>query len=298
MDIEFGIHLGMAPVGSPVTDPFAYYRQMLALGEGALASLWLSDHLQKDDRPVLEAWTTLTYLAAEAPSYRVGHLVLGQSYRNPALLAKMSATLQLLTGGRLTMGLGAGWQEDEYLSYGYPFPPAGERIVQLGEVIDILREMWTHSPANYEGQHHHVRNAYCEPRPDPRPPILVGGQGRKVMQLVAEKADAWQWDGPIELYRPPYERLVASCADIGRPLDEIRLVAGAEAYFPPDRADFPEPSWSGYMDFMTTPLGPTPADAIEKLRPLVELGVEELIVYFWEPLTLRRFIDEVIPAFR
>lgn len=144
---EFGVHLGPNQVGEPERDALAYYRQLLTIGEGALSALWVSDHLQKDDAAVAEAWTSLTYLAALAPSYRVGHLVLSQSYRNPALLAKMSATLQLLTGGRFVLGLGAGWQEDEYHAYGFRFPSAGERIEQLGEAIDVIRAMWTDSPA-------------------------------------------------------------------------------------------------------------------------------------------------------
>ena len=296
MPPSFGVHLALNQVGDPVSDRLDYYLQTLAIGEGALSAMWISDHLQNDDRPVFEAWTTLTYLAALAPSYRVGHMVLSQSYRNPALLAKMSATLQVLTGGRVVVGLGAGWQEDEYAAYGFPFPPAAVRIEQLGEAIDVLRAMWTETPASYQGQHYRVANAYCEPQPRPCPPILIGGQGPKMIRLVAEKADAWQWDGPIEMYRPPYDRLVRACDEVGRDLREIRLVAGIEAYFPRDRADFPEPYWSGYENFMTTPFGPTPADAVDQLRPLLELGVTEFTVAFWDLDTLRSFIDSVVPA--
>jgi alkanesulfonate monooxygenase SsuD/methylene tetrahydromethanopterin reductase-like flavin-dependent oxidoreductase (luciferase family) len=297
MGLDFGIDLGMNQVGDRSADRLGYYRQCLQAGEGAFSAMWVSDHLQKGDAPVYEGWTTLTYLAALAPSYRAGHLVLSQSYRNPALLAKMAATLQALSGGRLVLGLGAGWQEDEYLSYGFPYPPAGTRIEQLGEAVDVVRAMWTQAPATYEGKHYQVRDAYCEPRPDPCPRILIGGQGAKVMRLVAEKADAWQWDGPLSLYQPPYDRLVRSCADLGRDLGEITLVAGFEAYFPHDAADFPEPSWSGYEDFMTTPFGPTPSDAIDEIRRLADLGVTEFTTWFWDLNTLRRFVDEVVPAF-
>ncbi|MFN2517622.1 MAG: LLM class flavin-dependent oxidoreductase [Jatrophihabitantaceae bacterium] len=294
---DFGVQLCVNQVGDPAPNRLAYYQRALEIGAGALSAMWLSDHLQKGDSPRLEGWTTLTYLAALAPSYRVGHLVLSQSYRNPALLAKMAATLQTLTGGRFVLGLGAGWQQDEYLAYDYPFPPASQRIEQLGEVIDIVRTMWTQCPATYEGRHYRVRDAYCEPRPEPVPPILVGGQGPKLMHLVAAKADAWHWDGPIELYRPPYERLVRSCGELDRDVGEIALTAGFDVYFPRDGADFPQPYWSGYLDFMETPFGPTPADAVSQIRPLVELGVTEFTVAFWDLDTLRAFIDEVIPAF-
>lgn len=117
------------------------------------------------------------------------------------------------------------------------------------------------------------------------------------MHLVAAKADAWHWDGPIELYRPPYDRLAQSCDELQRGVDQIKLTAGFDTYFPRDRADFPEPYWSGYQDFMTTPFGPTPAEAIAQIEPLVELGVTEFAVAFWDLDTLRAFIDEVIPAF-
>jgi alkanesulfonate monooxygenase SsuD/methylene tetrahydromethanopterin reductase-like flavin-dependent oxidoreductase (luciferase family) len=117
------------------------------------------------------------------------------------------------------------------------------------------------------------------------------------MRVAAAKADAWVWDGPMEMYQPPYQRLVESCDEIGRPLSEIKLVAEFDAYFPHDRADYPEPQWSGYLDFMTSPLGPTPTEARDKLMPLVELGVQEFCVVFWDLHTLRRFVDELIPQF-
>jgi alkanesulfonate monooxygenase SsuD/methylene tetrahydromethanopterin reductase-like flavin-dependent oxidoreductase (luciferase family) len=297
MTVDFGIHLGVNSVGDPAQDRLAYYRQCLEAGNGALKALWLSDHLQKDDLAVFEGWTTLTYIAALAPTYRVGNMVLGQSYRNPALLAKMAATLQALTGGRLVLGIGAGWQEDEYLAYDYPFPRASERIEQLAEAVDVIRTMWTSAPANYAGKHYAVRDAYCEPQPHPPPPILIGGQGPKLIHVAAEKADAWSWDGPLEMFAPPYERLVHSCEQLGRPVSDIKLVAGFEAYFPDDRADFPEPQWSGYLDFMVTPLGPSPTDARRELSRLVEFGVQEFSVYFYDLHTLHRFVDEVVPHF-
>jgi alkanesulfonate monooxygenase SsuD/methylene tetrahydromethanopterin reductase-like flavin-dependent oxidoreductase (luciferase family) len=297
MGIEFGIHLASNSAGDPHADRLGYYRQCVELGDGAFTALWLSDHLQHGDAPVFEAWTTLSYVAALAPSYRVGNMVLGQSYRNPALLGKMAATLQTLTGGRFVLGIGAGWQEDEYQSYNFPFPSAGERIEQLSEAIDLIRTMWTSAPASYQGNHYAVRDAYCEPRPSPPPPILIGGQGPKLMRVAAAKADAWVWDGPLEMYQVPYQRLVNNCEQIGRPLSEIKLVAEFDAYFPVDLTDFPEPQWSGYLDFMTSPLGPAPADARDEITRLTDIGVEEFCIYFYDLVSLRRFADEVIPQF-
>lgn len=296
--IDFGVHLFGPDEGQTPADNLEANLAILRVGEGALSSLWVSDHLQHGAWPSVEGWTTLTYLAALAPSYRVGHLVLAQSFRNPALLARMASTLQYLTGGRFVLGMGAGWKQEEYDAYDFPFPSAGTRIAQLGEAIDLVRTMWTESPATYAGKHYRVTEAYAEPRPDPMPKILVGGQGPKLMRLVAEKADMWIWDYPLELYRVPYDRLVHSCAEVGRPLSDIRLMCEAFAHFPADPADFPEPYDSGYLDFLTTPLGPTPTDAIAQLAPLAELGVAEFVVGFEDLLTAERFVAEVLPAFR
>src|SRR5438477_13015772 len=136
------------------------------------------------DRPVREGWTLLTYLAGAFPRFRYGHLVLAQSYRNPALLAKMAATLQHLSDGRFILGLGAGWHEEEYRSYGYPYPSGGTRVAQLAEAIELIRAMWTDSPASYRGVHYQIESAYCEPRPDPPIPILVGTNGPKALAVT------------------------------------------------------------------------------------------------------------------
>jgi alkanesulfonate monooxygenase SsuD/methylene tetrahydromethanopterin reductase-like flavin-dependent oxidoreductase (luciferase family) len=305
--IEFGIQLG-APSAEEMGDRRDYLRSLLEHGEGALRSAWLPDHLMKGDRPMLEGWTTLTYLAAEFPAYTFGHTVLSQSYRNPALLAKMAATFDYLTDGRLVLGIGAGWQADEYAAYGYDYPSAGVRIEQLSEAIDVLRAMWTRSPATYEGKHYHVRGAYCEPRPAKPIPILVGGRKPKFMRVAAEKADIWQWDGPIERYRVPYDLFVANCAEIGRDLRTITLSTSGEIYFPANPADFPTEPTSSFTDPAQDPsgsfageldwvMGPTPADAIQQLRPLIELGVTHLTLYFWDRRSLDLFAREVIPAF-
>jgi alkanesulfonate monooxygenase SsuD/methylene tetrahydromethanopterin reductase-like flavin-dependent oxidoreductase (luciferase family) len=305
--IDFGLSLG-APSAEQMGDRHAYYRDLLARGDGAFSSAWVSDHLMKDDRPMLEGWTAIAFLAAEFPTYTFGNLVLSQSYRNPALLAKMAATLQYLTDGRFFLGIGAGWQADEYRAYDYPYPSAGTRVEQLGEAIDVLRALWTQSPANYDGQHYHLRDAYCEPRPVTPIPILVGGHRPRFMRVAGEKADIWQWDGPIDRYRVPYDHLVAACAEYGRDLSSIRLSAGGEAYFPADPANFPEPTLApisaaqdpsgAYADEIDWVMGPTTDDAIRQLQPLIDLGVTLVTIYFHDRRSLDLFAREVIPAFR
>jgi alkanesulfonate monooxygenase SsuD/methylene tetrahydromethanopterin reductase-like flavin-dependent oxidoreductase (luciferase family) len=125
------------------------------------------DNLPKE-ADILECWTTISYLAAAFPKLDFGAIVLSQSYRNPALVAKMGATLQLLTQGRFVMGLGTGWYIDDYTAYGYKFPekPA-ELIAQLEETIQIVRALWTQTPATFEGKYYQVKAAFCEPKPDP-----------------------------------------------------------------------------------------------------------------------------------
>ena len=305
--VDFGIQLA-GPEAEEMGDRHACYHDLLRRGEGAFSSAWVSDHLMKGDQPMLEGWTTLAYLAAEFPGYTFGNTVLSQSYRNPALLAKMAATLQYLTEGRLILGIGAGWQADEYHAYDYPYPSAGTRIEQLSEAIDVLRAMWTQSPANYEGQHYRVRDAYCEPRPAAPIPILVGGRRPKFMRVAAAKADIWQWDGPIERFRVPYDLLVAACADMGRDPSAVRLSTAGEVYFPRDPADFPEPAMSitdpaqdpsgSFAEEFDWVMGPTPEDAIRALQPLVDLGVTLVTLYFYDRRSLDIFAQEVIPAFR
>ena len=293
--VSLGIHVPSTFGEDEPPDRMGYYRELLDEGSGAFETIWVSDHLQRDGTPITEGWTTLTYLGAMFPSYSLGNMVLGLGYRNPALLAKMAATLQWLSGGRLTLGIGAGWQEDEYASYGYPFPSAGTRIEQLGEAIDLIRTMWRDSPATFEGGHFQVRAAYCEPRPAPAPRILVGGQGPKLLRLAAEKADAWTWDGPLELFNPPRERLLRACEEIGRDAASIAKIAEFAVNLPRDRADFPEPYDSGYMGFKTSPLGPTADDAVREIERVTAVGVSELCLLFWDVDSLRRFRDEVVP---
>lgn len=187
---------------------FGWITQMVARGEArmdtllddnrafierlgsAFNTLWFDDHFHKDNAPILESWTALTYLAASYPQYHFGTSVLAAGFRGPGLLAKMSAALQVLSGGRLILGIGAGWMESEYQAYGYPFPPARERLDQLEELAQVLKLMWRGSPVTFAGEHYQLQEAECEPLPDPPPQLLIGGGGEKrTLQIVARHAD-------------------------------------------------------------------------------------------------------------
>lgn len=201
---------------------FPYLDEVLA----PFDSLWIPDHVQYDDRKVAEGWTLMSFALGRYPDKTVGHQVLCNSFRNPALLAKMTATAQAVSGGRVVFGIGAGWNEPEYLSYGWPFPPAKERIAQLAEAIRICRLMWTEAPASFEGQYYQIKDAYCEPVPDPIPPVMVGGSGEKyTLRVVAEQADWWNHVfEDLETYRHKQEVLKSHCRAVGRDYDEIKQV--------------------------------------------------------------------------
>lgn len=262
---------------------------------GAFTHLWVEDHFQWDDRPTVECWTTLTYLAARHPDFTLGPLVLGQSYRNPALTAKMFATLHWLTGGHIVAGIGAGWKEDEYHAYGWPYPPARTRIEQLEDAVQIIRALWTQSPATYHGRHYHIENAYCEPRPDPPPPLLIGGGGeRYTLRVVARHAD-WMNVGfcDADTYAHKLEVLRRHCAEVGRDPDDIKKTYFGFVYLtregeaPPRRPNL-------HL------IHGTPDAVYDELRRFADLGVEHFILRFTDfPQTtgLELFLEQVFGRF-
>jgi alkanesulfonate monooxygenase SsuD/methylene tetrahydromethanopterin reductase-like flavin-dependent oxidoreductase (luciferase family) len=172
--IQFGFTM---PIDQLKTMQRATYVQdmhrALNLIEGHFDSIWVIDHLED----VLESFTSLTFMAALHPQFRFGHIVVCHSFRNPALLANMGATLQLLSGGRFQLGIGAGWHAREYKAYGYDFPPGSVRVEQLEETLQIIRAMWTQPRASYKGKYHQINDVDCKLRPDPVPPIMICGTG-------------------------------------------------------------------------------------------------------------------------
>ena len=196
-DLKFG---WISPViGPPESDfvPIVQYQveHILPTASEHFDSVWMADHFwgfERKDDPFLEAWTTMTWVAAKFPNVLLAHHVLGHGYRNPALTAKMAATLQTLSGGRFILSIGAGWREEEYDAYGYEFPSVATRLRQLDEVVQICRLMWTEKSPSFEGQHFQIRDAMAPPLPDPPPPICIGSQGEQIgLPLVGRQADMW-----------------------------------------------------------------------------------------------------------
>ncbi len=194
-------------------------------------SFWVMDHfhqipmLGKPEEPMLESWTTLSLLAGLTTRIKLGTLVTGIIYRYPAILAKVAATLDVLSKGRLFMGIGAAWNEDESNAYGIHFPPVNERLSRLEEAIQIIRKMWTEEPsASFNGKYYQIRNAYCNPKPiqEPSPPILVGGSGeRKTLKIVAKYADACNLFGSAQTVKRKLIILKEHCKSVGRDYDSI-----------------------------------------------------------------------------
>jgi alkanesulfonate monooxygenase SsuD/methylene tetrahydromethanopterin reductase-like flavin-dependent oxidoreductase (luciferase family) len=295
---DFGLQ--GAPGGSEKTSRWvAQMHGVLDLLPPVFSTVWLSDHLQQFGEPWPEGWTRLAYLAAAEPRFRYGHLVLSQSYRNPGLLGAMAATLQELSHGRFILGLGAGWLEEEYRAFHFDYASGGTRVAQLAEAIELIRTLWTETPATYHGEWYHLDQAACE-RPDPAIPILVGTNGPKALKVVARLADWWNWDGPLDVsYREPYERLRSECAAIGRPFDEITLTASLSISMPDDPSTF-QPTYEHgfYPGQAFGNLGPTAGDVIREIERLVDLGVRHFPLAFDRMDELRRFIDEVVPHVR
>ena len=201
--------------------------------EKGFDSFWVMDHFHQlqmigaPGEPMLEGWTTISALAGVTTKIKLGTLVTGVIYRHPSILAKMGATLDVISKGRLFMGIGAGWNEEESLAYGIAssFPSNRERLERLEEAIQIIRKMWTEEPtATFTGKYYQIKNAYCNPKPiqRPSPPILVGGSGEKrTLEIVARYADACNLFGSPETVKTKLNVLKEHCKKVGRDYDSI-----------------------------------------------------------------------------
>lgn len=188
----------------------------------------------------------------------------------------MAANLQTLSQGRLIMGIGAGWKENEYLAYNYEFPRAGIRIEQLEDTLNIFKKLWTEEgQVSYEGKHYKITDAHCDLKPEPMIPILIGAQGKKMLRVAAQYADLWNWGGEVDGYRERVEILKQHCNDLGRDFSTLRL------------------TWAGVMTIGKTeeeaesyakevgtgkPFVGTADHIAEKMSEFIELGVDYFIL--------------------
>lgn len=307
MKIEFGWHMQSFPTNGADGAAFLgdLHRTLDNLGEH-FSSVWVDDHVHPwgnfvdRDVPATEAATTIAYFAARYPQFDWGSLVFCQSYRNPALLAKMAANLQWMSGGRYIFGIGAGWLEEEYDAYGWAFPRPAARIAQMDETIQIVRKLWTETPASFEGEHYSIEDAYLMPKPDPLPPIMVGGGGEQLtLRVVAREADWWNLPatGPDQ-YAHKLEVLRRHCETVGRNYDEIRKtvslpVIGVAASAREAAEQVQRSPYSRGKG-----ISGTPEEVAKAVLAYVNLGVDLFQVHFADfPDTegARLFHDEVIP---
>ena len=307
--LRFGWHMHSFPVDGSSGPAFVeQIHHTLQRIHPHFDSVWVDDHLmpwagwQSKDTPYLECLTTIAYFAAAYPTLTFGASVLCQSYRNPALLAKMVANLQLLTRGRFVFGIGAGWMEQEYRAYNFDFPPAAVRLAQLEEAIQMVKRMWTEAPASYTGTHYRIDNAFCEPRPDPIPPLLIGGGGeRRTLRLVAQYADWWNIPGgDAANYAHKLSVLRRHCADVGRDYNAIVKTWSAEAIALAE-TEAEARRIAAMSPYDRNPIIGTPAQVADQLRAFIDLGVEYFIVRlvdFPQTAGIELFVQEVLPRLR
>jgi F420-dependent oxidoreductase-like protein len=312
MSLQFGLSLpqGWNMELVSMKDPVEAYEAMTRVAQTAdelgFTSAWLVDHFHTTPRPAqeitFECWTTTAALARDTKRIRIGQTVTCAGYRNPALLAKMASTVDVLSHGRLNFGIGAGWHEHEYRGYGYDYPDTAERLRRLGEVLQVIRAMWTQEEAVFEGKYYQVHGAINQPKgvQQPHIPILIGGGGEKVtLKLVAQYGDACNVFGDAEALKHKFAVLKAHCEAIGRDYESIRRTAGALCYIG-DTDEQAQAKFPAALRGRPTAAGAligSPATIRQRLIELEEAGVQELILGFPDVLqleTLRFFAREFI----
>jgi F420-dependent oxidoreductase-like protein len=288
-------------------------------------SVWVYDHFhpvpEPTQEPVYEAWTLMTALATTTSTARLGQMCTCNSYRPPSYLAKVAATIDVISSGRLEMGIGAGWYEHEYLGYGYPFPKASTRIGQLREGVEIMRRMWTEDEVHYEGEHYTLQGALCRPKPVQQPhiPLWIAGGGPKLtLNVAARYADATNFGYTLDQFVEKSEILADHCRAVGRDFDEITRstnlnIAIGETeedvadYFAWYREHFEPVVGSNRLDRMVRGnylggggMAGTPDQMVEQLREWEAAGMTYAIVYFQEAAydtrRMELFAREVMPA--
>lgn len=298
MSTDFGFVLPAGPrkgqIQAWLDDLDAYLPALAA----SFQSLWMTDHFFWHDDPTYEAFTVMAFAAARWPQFKIGPMVLGQSYRNPALTAKMAATLQALSQGRFIMALGAGWKEDEYHAYGYPYPAPGIRVAQLADTLEIVRRMWTEpGTVTYHGKHYHIVDAYCEPRPDPLPPLIVGGGGDKTMALAVKYADWWNLpDANATKYGDRVAVLRRLCEQAGRDPQSLRLTYFGRLAVA--RSESAAEALSGGKWTRQNAIAGTPAQVVEQIQAFQAIGADYFMVEvlnYADAETRAMVVEEVLP---
>jgi F420-dependent oxidoreductase-like protein len=308
-------------------DPADHWTAMLDVAARAEAgpweSIWVYDHFHTVPVPTSEAtheaWTLMAAFAAATRRVRLGQMCTCMAYRNPMYLAKVAATVDVISGGRAEMGIGAGWYEHEWRAYGYGFPSAGDRLAMLDEGVQIMRDAWRDGTATFHGTHYQVYDAICAPRPlqDGGIPLWIAGGGeKKTMRIAAQYARYTNFVGTPETFRAKSAILADHCRDIGRDYGEIVRSANYNVVIGRDEAEVAD-RLAAMVDrvrhvlpadrlestrrtLATGPLVGTPERIVEALEGLRDDGMTYAITYFqeaaYDPSGIELFEREVIPA--
>lgn len=277
-------------------------------------SVWFYDHILGMggiEVDIYEAWTLMSSLCSVTNDIKLGTMVLCNSFRPPALLAKMGATLDVISGGRLEFAIGAGWFEPEYTSYGYDFPNTKTRIEQLAESVQIIKTMWTEQNPTFSGKYYSIKDAYCNPKPlqTPHPPIQIGGSGEKhLLRVVAEHADEWNCPATAaEHFDSKLKALEGHCEDIGRNIKDIALSQQNVCIIVDnqndleDKLSFGKKRYGFFGDIEKFGIIGTPDDCIKKINENYEKGIKKYTIFFADIMnhdTLNYFAKEVMSEFR
>lgn len=302
--IHFGVNLPQIKRTWAETRDAA--REIEALG---FDSLWFNDHLYgipMPELPIFEAWSVLPAVAAVTERVELGTLVSPIGFRNPALFAKSVGTIDEIAGGRVIVGLGGGWYEQEFRGYGMDFPPVGQRLRQLEEGIELMRRMWSEDTVTFAGKHYRTDAVHCAPKPPRRTPILLGGGGEKVfLRLVARHADIWNnLAVQQEQIGQKIEVLKRHCDAVGRDpatltvSQQTMVVIGADEADAATKTEKAKKLFGGHLG---KGISGTPEHCCEQIRALAEFGCTMLVVEFFgrdirEPA--RIFAEAVLPEFR
>jgi F420-dependent oxidoreductase-like protein len=275
-------------------------------------SIWVYDHFHNVPVPaneaVFECWTTLAALSQRTSRVRLGQMVGCAAYRNPGLLAKITSNIDVISGGRLDWGIGAGWYEHEFRAYGYDFPPAADRIRMLRETVEIVRSMWTEPDTSYEGRFFTLSGAQCDPKPVQarHPPILIGGGGEQLtLRVVAQLADRSNFGGNPEEFAHKCEVLARHCEAVGRDYDDIEKTWSPEVFVRETEAEVRAVGGSTFGEsfdsWQAGNLVGTPNQVIERIGLYREMGCTSIIPWcrdYPATDTLTLFAEQVIPSAR
>ena len=290
---------------------YASLRQRAQLAEQlGFDGYWIVDHMWPTGSPdadFLEGWTTVAALAEATTTIRLGVLVSCNSYRNPGMLAKIAVTADHVSGGRIDLGLGAGWMEEEYRAYGFDFPPIRTRLMQLEESLEIIRGLLSQDRTTFEGRYYTFREAPLAPKPLQQPlPITLGGSGTRVfMRLVARHASRWNCPMPaVPELDAHLDALGRYCDEIGRSRDEIivseqlAVVMGRNESAYRANLETAQATIGSFVDLDTMAVHGTPGQIVDALQQKVERGIDDFAILFGDlgkPETLELFASEVLP---